>query len=217
MVFLFIYLQDKRVNLSKFNILYWFWRYLFVLGFGVFLKTPLLNIIYHTDISVFSQLCLTMLLSTLLGFICISLFKVVNYIFFCMYNIYIQNRKVNFQLKSSLTGILWLLPVSQVNNLASQYWAKKAWDSQYEIRTLSLVANKLDENSPHPSGISRAAAMNTYLLNKYKQSLEFDRLARYNQYRTMILQTPQFTQNDSTDLPDYETGSGSSSVDLSIF
>lgn len=119
---------------------------------------------------------------------------------------------MNSQLESNngLIGILWLLPLNQCNNPASVYWANKAWQSQYEIRTLYLVIGKIDQNSPHPTGTSRLGAFNSYLLDKYEESLRFDKWARFNQYRTMILQTPQFTRNDNIDFPN--SGSESSSV-----
>lgn len=75
------------------------------------------------------------------------------------------------------------------------------------------MANKLDEDSPHPSGTSRVGAIQSYLLDKYKESIEFDKWARKNQYRTMILQTPKFTENDDSDFPHYSSAEESDSID----
>lgn len=177
----------------------------------MYIKTPLLEIISYTDISICEKLGITILLSIFLGFICICLFKVLNYSIYCLYN-NIKNEKyklhpANKKCGGGFLGILWVSPLSECNNPASQHWAGKALRNQQEIRTISTVIKKLDNEIPHPSGSSRWSAFHTYLLERYKESINFDRIARKNQYRTMILNTPLFTRNDNISFPNSSSGS----------
>ena len=167
-----------------------------------YIKNPILSIIISTNISIYAKLGFMILLSMGLGFICICLFKGLNYFIYCVYNSTKNPKSKLYQtLKANMgyIGILWVLPVSECNNLASQYWARKALEIQYENRTIFNVILKLDREIPLLSGKSRLEGFHSYLLAKYKESMDFDRIARKNQYRTMILTTPEFTINDSLD------------------
>lgn len=171
-----------------------------------YIKNPILNIIISTNISIYAKLGFMILLSMGLGFICICLFKGLNYFIYCVYNSIKNPKSKLYQtLKANMgyIGILWVLPISECNNITSPYWARKALEIQYENRTILNVLLKLDREIPLLSGKTRFVGFHSYILANYKQSMEFDKIARKNQYRSMILNTPEFTINDRLDfLPD---------------
>lgn len=180
----------------------------------MYIKNPILIIIINLNISIYVKLGFIILLSMGLGFICICLFKALNYSIYCVYNS-IKNpsggwgeNKLYRTLKASMgyIGILWVLPISECNNVTSIWWAKLALEIQHETRTIYNVINKLDMEKPLASGASRLDGFHSYFLDKYREAMFYDRIARKNQYRTMILGTPEFTVNDSDSFP-------SSSVD----
>lgn len=183
---------------------------MFILIFGIYIKKPILEIISLTDITIYNKFAFIILFSVLLGFLCICLFKILNYSIYRVYNnIKNQSKEGNSGIKNKsketnfgLFGILWILPLNECNNATSLYWSSRALKNQHEIRTISTVINKLDQDNPRTLGEStRLSGFMPYLLEKYKESLEFDRIARKNQYRTMILNTREFTRNDSDTFP----------------
>lgn len=97
-----------------------------------------------------------------------------------MYNNIKNKKKLYPILKANdpFLGLLWLLPYSDCNNRFSRKLSSIALSNQQEIRTITLVIGKLDKNNPLPSGQSRLSGFNTYLLEKYKESILLDKLAR---------------------------------------
>lgn len=87
-----------------------------------------------------------------------------------------------------------------------------ARDIAREWNSIFFAISELDLKKPHPSGTTRLSAFDTHLLNLKQEAIRLDLLARRRHYRNIIMNTPSFTRNDSSDV---DFSDFSSDVDFS--
>ena len=192
-LFSILYFFNIQIQSPKFNT-YTISYYIFLLVFGILIRKPLLSICF-VDLDGFNlyYILLWIVMLITLSYVRSKLWIILNYL--------IHTRiKTNTSTRAGLPWILFL-PVNHTNSTAaSRFWANKALCRRDEANKLELVVNKIDMDRPISSGTTRLSAFESYIGDLYFEALKYDKLARTNQYRKMIMSEPRFTANDSFDI-----------------
>jgi hypothetical protein len=108
-----------------------------------------------------------------------------------------------------LSGLLF---VDTNTSRSSMFFAKRYYTADVEIKSLTLVLQKLDMEQPHPSGTSRLASFHEYLHELEKERSFTGYWANHHYYRDVVMTELRRKFSISDNISETSSSSGSSFI-----